>query len=99
MAPQITSLVTFEKKCKDSSHIEGNTMKSIPFHFGSFICDGKYRKKDYLFTATGLLSKIYFGDAPLFKRNDNMPNTIGCTLEDMKAALSNPCGSWNYLFI
>jgi hypothetical protein len=52
MAPQITSLVTFEKKCKDSSHIEGNTMKSIPFHFGSFICDGKYRKKDYLFTAT-----------------------------------------------
>jgi hypothetical protein len=39
-----------------------------PIQFGAFICDGKYRKKDDLFTATGLLSKIYFGDATLFKR-------------------------------
>ena len=45
-----------------------------PIQFGAFICDGKYRKKDDLFTATGLLSKIYFGDATLFKRKDNMPS-------------------------
>ena len=59
-----------------------------PIKFGAFICDGKYRKKDYSFPATGLLSKIYLGDAPLFKRKDNLPNTTVSTLEDMKGSLT-----------
>ena len=61
-----------------------------PIQFGAFICDGKYRKKDDLFTATGLLSKIYFGDATLFKRKDNMPSRryfYTCsTLDEMKGS-------------
>jgi hypothetical protein len=77
-----------------NSVIGSNMATSIsyvsPIPFGAFICDGKYRNKDDLFTATGLLSKIYFGDATLFKRKDNMPLRryfyTGSTLEEMKGS-------------
>jgi len=69
--------MTIQNIHAEKSIIGSNMATSIsyvsPNKFGAFICDGKYRKKDYSFPATGLLSKIYLGDAPLFKRKDNLP--------------------------
>ena len=69
--------MTIQNIHAEKSIIGSNMATSIsyvsPIKFGAFICDGKYRKKDYSFPATGLLSKIYLGDAPLFKRKDNLP--------------------------
>jgi hypothetical protein len=86
--------MTIQNIHAENSVIGSNMATSIsyvsPIQFGAFVCDGKYRKKDDLFTATGLLSKIYVGDATLFERKDNMPSRryvyTGSTLEEMKGS-------------
>jgi len=69
--------MTIQNIHAEKSIIGSNMATSIsyvsPIKFGGFICDGKYMKKDYSFPSTGLLSKIYLGDAPFFKRKDNLP--------------------------